>query len=94
MKRKYEHLNIYDFMGVIIFHQNWRRTILSITSGNWEDPTTWNLNRAPLTTDNAVINNNHNVTITTDGANSNKAEVRPNSKLIYGNSAAKLKVGF
>ena len=68
--------------------------ILSITSGNWDDPTTWNLNRAPLATDNAVINNNHNVTITTDNANSNKAEVRPNAKLIYSNSAAKLKVGF
>ena len=67
--------------------------ILSIISGNWEDPTTWNLNRTPLTTDNAVINNNHNVTITTDSANSNKAEVRPNAKLIYGNSAAKLKLG-
>ena len=68
--------------------------ILSITSGNWEDPTTWNLNRIPAITDNAVINNNHNVTINTDSANSNKAEVRPNAKLIYGNSAAKLKVGF
>ena len=68
--------------------------ILSITSGNWEDPATWNLNRVPLTTDNAVINNNHNVTINTNSANSNKAEVRPNAKLIYGNSAAKLKLGF
>ena len=68
--------------------------ILSITSGNWEDPATWNLNRVPLTTDNAVINNNHNVTINTDGANSNKAQVRPNAKLIYGNSSAKLKLGF
>ena len=68
--------------------------ILSITSGNWEDPATWNLNRAPLKTDNAVINTNHNVTITTDGANANKTEVRVNSKLIYGNSAAKLKLGF
>lgn len=68
--------------------------ILSITSGNWEDPATWNLNRSPLPTDNAVINNNHNVTITTDGANANKTEVRVNSKLIYGNGTAKLKLGF
>ena len=68
--------------------------ISSVTSGNWENPTTWNLNRVPVATDNAVINNNHNVTINTDNANAKKAEVRPNAKLIYGNSAAKLKVGF
>ena len=68
--------------------------ILSISSGNWEDPATWNLNRAPLQTDNAVINTNHNVTITTDGANANKTEVRVNSKLIYGNGVTKLKLGF
>ena len=68
--------------------------ILSVTSGNWEDLSTWNLPRIPAITDNAVINNNHNVTINTDGANANKVEVRVNSKLIYNNSAAKLKLGF
>jgi Ig-like domain CHU_C associated len=67
--------------------------IRSVTSGNWEDAATWNLNRVPLTTDNAVIDTNHNVTITTDGANANKVETRSNAKLIH-NSTTKLKLGF
>jgi serine protease AprX len=68
--------------------------IRSVTSGNWEDAATWNLNRVPLTTDNAVIDNNHNVTITTDNANANKVETRSNAKLIHNSNTTKLKLGF
>ena len=35
LKRKHENSSIYDFMGVIIFHQNWQRTILTGTYSVW-----------------------------------------------------------
>jgi hypothetical protein len=33
--------------------------ITSILSGNWEDSSTWNLNRIPIRTDNVMIDKNH-----------------------------------
>ena len=68
-------------------------TITSITSGNWENTSTWNFNRLPTVSDIVIIDDNHNVTITTNNANSKKVEIRRNAKIIY-NNAAILKLGL
>ena len=39
-------------------------TIQSITSGNWNNPSTWNCNCVPTMLDNVIIKNSHSVTIT------------------------------
>jgi hypothetical protein len=41
--------------------------IVSIASGDWNNPAIWNIGRVPLCTDNVLINNAHNVTVTTTG---------------------------
>lgn len=68
--------------------------ITSILSGNWETPTTWNLNRVPTTADNVIIEANHTVTVTTNDANAKKVETRSNAKVIFNNNTTKLKLGF
>jgi surface protein len=67
--------------------------ITSITSGNWEDISTWNFNRIPTAADIVIIDNNHNVIINTNNANAKKVETRNNAKVIY-NNATTLKLGF
>ena len=68
-------------------------TITSIRSGNWENTSTWNFNRLPTVSDIVIIDDNHNVTITTNNANSKKVETRRNAKIIY-NNATILKLGL
>jgi hypothetical protein len=41
--------------------------IVSIASGDWNNPATWNIGRVPFCTDNVLINNAHNVSVTTTG---------------------------
>jgi hypothetical protein len=65
-------------------------TITSITTGNWESASTWNLGRVPLATDNVVIDQTHTVTITTNGATAKNVEYRPNAVLNFANSVASL----
>jgi hypothetical protein len=54
---------------------------ISINSGNWEDLTTWSLNRIPIKTDNVIIDENHVVIINTDGAKAKSVKAKLNSKL-------------
>jgi Pectate lyase superfamily protein/MBG domain (YGX type)/SprB repeat len=67
--------------------------IISIkTGGAWEDPTTWDANRVPLTTDEVLIDSNHNVIITTMNAVAKKVHYKNNGTITLGNSAAKLTI--
>jgi hypothetical protein len=68
-------------------------TLTSITSGNWENVSTWNFNRIPTAADIVIIDANHNVTINTNNSNAKKVETRSNAKVIY-NNAMRLKLGF
>jgi Ig-like domain CHU_C associated len=68
--------------------------MMSIQTGNWEDSTTWNLGRIPLATDNVIIDSNHEVTITTNAASAKNVITRTASKLIFGNTSAKLNIGL
>ena len=68
--------------------------IISVVSGNWETPATWNLNRIPGIVDNVIIDANHTVTVTTNDANAKKVETRSNGKVIFNNNTTKLKLGF
>ena len=69
-------------------------TITSIATGNWENATTWNLNRLPTNADNVIIDANHTVTVTTPDANAKKVETRGNAKVIFNDTTTKLKLGF
>jgi hypothetical protein len=64
--------------------------IVSIKTGNWEDGSTWDVGRPPLSNERAIINNNHVVTINSDGAVAKKLECRSNANLKFANSTAKL----
>ena len=68
--------------------------IVSIKTGNWEDPTTWDVNRIPLVSDIATIDAGHTVTITTNNANAKRVEYRTNAVLNFLNATTKLKLGF
>lgn len=68
-------------------------TIISVASGDWEIPATWNLNRLPTATDDVVIDANHTVTVTTPDVNAKKVETRSNGKVIF-NNTTKIKLGF
>jgi hypothetical protein len=68
-------------------------TITSITSGNWESNSTWNIGRKPLAGDSVIINNNHTVTVNENGVLKN-IELKPNAKVIYSISSIKLQTGI
>lgn len=46
--------------------------VLSVKSGNWNDPTLWSNGQVPTATTDVIINNNHNVYIDKQGASSNQ----------------------
>jgi hypothetical protein len=68
--------------------------VISIASGNWESPSTWNVGRVPLSTDNVVIDTTHIVTVTTNNAHANKVEYRGTGKITYSAASSKLYVGL
>jgi hypothetical protein len=67
--------------------------ITSITTGNWESITTWNLGRVPLATDRVVIDQNHTVSITTNGAIAKSVEYRSGATINFANGTAILNIG-
>jgi hypothetical protein len=81
-------MGAYEFQGSRV-----GTTIKSVTSGNWENNSTWNIGRIPLAGDNVIIDNNHNVTIMNSGTAKN-VEVRSNAKIIYNQSLSKLQTGI
>jgi hypothetical protein len=80
-------------MGAYEFNGFNTGLIISIISGNWEDASTWNLNRIPTLTDNVIININHTVTVNSIGE-AKSLEYRTNAMVNFGNLNAKLKMGF
>lgn len=67
--------------------------ITSLQTGNWEDTTTWDLNRIPILTDQVIINQNHTVTLTGTG-NAKKLTKRSNARLKMATSTTRLRLGF
>jgi hypothetical protein len=57
--------------------------IISIITGNWESNTTWNLDRVPLFTDKVILNNGHQVTVTTPNARAKDLEYKVGAVLRY-----------
>jgi Ig-like domain CHU_C associated len=68
-------------------------TVISITSGNWENDSTWMGGVSPMAGDNVIINNNHNVTILNLGIAKN-VEIRTNAKIIHSTTSSKLQTGI
>ena len=81
-------MGAYEFQGSRV-----GGTIISITSGNWEMSTTWNIGRKPLAGDMVIINTNHIVTVNQDGVLKN-IEIRQNAKVMYSIAGLKLQTGF
>ena len=78
----------YEFQGSRI-----GGTVTSITSGNWEISSTWDIGRKPLAGDMVIINTNHIVTVNQDGVLKN-IEIRQNAKVLYSIAGIKLQTGF
>ncbi len=67
--------------------------IISITTGDWESASTWNLNRVPLGTDIVVIDSTHIVTINT-AAIAKKIEYRSLGQIKFNTGSSKLSIGL
>lgn len=81
-------IGAYEFQGSRI-----GETVTSITSGNWETGSTWDIGRKPLAGDMVIINNNHIVTVNQDGVLKN-IELRPNAKVMYSTAGIKMQTGL
>ncbi len=68
-------------------------TASSIMSGNWEDTTTWKNGLIPQIGDLVVISLNHTVTLNSI-RDAKYLRCKSNAQLQYGNTTAKLKIGF
>jgi uncharacterized protein YjdB len=64
--------------------------VMSIKSGDWEDGSTWNVGRAPLSNERAIIDNNHSITINSANAVAKKIQCKSNASLNFANPSAKL----
>jgi Pregnancy-associated plasma protein-A/GEVED domain len=69
-------------------------SVISIKTGNWEDPSTWNVGRLPLITEDVTIGSTHTITITSNNqATAKKLIHRANATLRLGNTTSKLILG-
>jgi surface protein len=67
--------------------------VISVVTGSWEANSTWDVARVPQLGDYVIINTNHTVTINGTG-NAKNVEHRTNGILKFGNTSAKLNIGF
>jgi Right handed beta helix region len=81
-------MGAYEFQGSRV-----GGTVISITSGNWENGSTWMGGVSPLAGDSVIINNNHNVTILNSGT-AKAIEIRTNAKIIHNSASSKLQTGI
>ena len=66
---------------------------ISISNGAWNNPSTWNINRIPLSSESVIIDQNHTVDITT-AVSAKAIEYRNNAKVSLTNASAKLNIGL
>ena len=67
--------------------------VVSIRSGNWNDPNIWNINRIPLPSEFVIIDQNHTVEITT-AVSVRAIEYKNNAKATFTNTSSKLNIGL
>jgi len=65
--------------------------IISIATGSWTVPATWNLNRVPISSDVVIIDTPHTVTLNSTG---NAKNVLQKGRLILNSVSALLRLGF
>jgi YDG domain len=68
-------------------------TIKSITTGNWESTSTWDLGRMPQSGDLVIIDQNHEVTLNGNG-NIKKIEYQGTGKIKFNSAASILNTGL
>jgi hypothetical protein len=69
--------------------------IMSVKTGNWEEPSTWNLGRLPTINEDVIIDNNHIITVNTfNQATARRVIYRANTNILMGNGAARLTLGI
>jgi hypothetical protein len=66
---------------------------MSINSGAWNNPSTWNVNRIPLSSESVIIDQNHTVDITT-AVSAKAIEYKNNAKVSFTNTLSKLTIGL
>ena len=64
--------------------------IISLKTGNWEDPTAWSANRTPTATDDVVIDTGHTISVNSANANAKKLHFNLNGNLKFANTTSKL----
>ncbi len=67
--------------------------VMSIKNGAWNDPSTWNINRIPLSSESVIIDQNHTVEIT-NMVNIKTVEYKNNAKVSFTNISSKLNIGL
>jgi hypothetical protein len=67
--------------------------VISIKSGAWNDPNTWDINRPPFPSEFVIIDQNHTVQITTP-VDAKAVECRANASVFFTNALSKLNIGF
>ena len=81
-------------MGAFEFQGNSVSSIvISVSSGNWEINSTWDVGRVPKIGDLVIIDNNHTVNLNGEGAAKN-IEYRGNGQLKFNSTNSKLNIGF
>ncbi|MPR35737.1 hypothetical protein GBK04_20875 [Cytophagaceae bacterium SJW1-29] len=66
--------------------------VISIKTGDWNDPNTWNVGRAPLADDQVILDSGHTVTI--NGSETARSiEYRTNAQLVFSGSGSTLALG-
>ena len=81
-------------LGAYEFQANGTSSVvISIASGNWESNSTWDINRVPQIGDIVIIDQNHIVTLNSQG-NAKNIEYRGNGQLKLNSTNSKLNIGF
>jgi parallel beta-helix repeat protein len=81
-------MGAFEFQGIATVS-----LVISVQTGNWETNATWDIGRVPQLGDYVIINTNHTITLNGTGTAKN-VESRNNSVIRFGNTSARLNIGF
>jgi hypothetical protein len=83
---------VINYEGAYATHLVNEDVIYSISSGNWENATTWSGGRIPRATDRVVIDINHTITVSANNNDLKNITMCNNGKLIYSSTTGKIRM--